>query len=214
MRSIHFYFLMLSVVFLCSAPMGRAGTIGDPVPKMSAGRWMVTAELDNWDKDMDHDVDLESTRFFAKFTYGVSGNVNIFGRIGLAEFEGDDTDSDYDPAWSVGVKAKIYEENGIEVGLLGQLFRFSGDFSGDDFDVTEIDVACGVHHHFNHELLGYGGMAVSMVELDHGHNDLEEDDPFFFFGGIEFALNNRTDLGVELRVFGESSITFLASFAL
>lgn len=208
------HILILSVVFVCQAAMGWAGTIGDPVPRMSAGRWMVTAELDNWDKDMDHDVDLESTRFLAKFTYGVSGNVNIFGRIGLAEFELGDSDSDYDPAWGAGISAKIYDDNAIEVGLVGQFFQFSGDFSGDDFDVTEIDIACGVHHQFNHELSGYGGMAISMVEIDFDHGDLDEDDPFFFFGGIEFALNPGTDLGVEVRIFGESSITFLANFAL
>ncbi|MBU0995861.1 MAG: hypothetical protein KJ737_25480 [Proteobacteria bacterium] len=204
---------MLSVIFILLATVSTAGTIGNPLPGVPEGRWRVTAELDNWDKDMDEGTDLESTRLLAKFTYGISGKVNIFGRIGFAEFEVGSADSDYEPAWGAGAKIKVYEKDNIDAGIVAQIFHFSGDFSGADFDVTEIDIACGANHQFTDVFLGYFGFSISMVEIDFDNGgDHDEDDPFFFFGGIEFKVNNATDIGLEIRTFGESSITLLANF--
>ena len=207
--------LMFMVISLfLKAPVGEAGTIGDPVPCVSEGRWMVTAELDNWDKDMDDEVDLESTRLFAKFTYGLSEKVDVFGRIGFSEFEIKTADSDYEPAFGAGFKIKVYDTDKIEAGLVGQFFLFSGDIEGVDFDVTEVDIAYAVSHRFSDLLSGYGGLSISIVEVDFDNVDLEEDDPFYFFGGIEYKLNDTTDIGFEIRIFGESSFTFFANFDL
>lgn len=209
-----FLTLLLSLSFILVTTISFAGTIGNPLPQVSDGQWMITGEFDNWDKDMDNNMDLESTRVMARFTYGISGEVDLFGRLGFSEFEIGSSDSDYEPAFGAGVKIKVHESGKMKVGVVGQFFRFSGDFSGADFDVTEIDIACGVNQKFSEALLGYAGLSISMVEVDFGRTDYDEDDPFFIFGGVEFKVNPTTDIGVEIRIFGGSSITLLANFDL
>ncbi len=211
------FILALIVMFISVSPVATAGTVGNPTATVAQGSFLVGAEIDFWEKDMDFDaggvVEVEGTKILVKGTYGISDKVDVFGKIGMADAEVGGFDSDMDIAFGLGGKVNVYEKGQIKAGVVAQILLWSGDDAGVDIDITEFDLAFGGRYEVNKDFDCYGGLMFAMVEGDIAGFDFDEDDPIGLFLGGEFTITPQARAGVELRLMSETSLTLMANFA-
>jgi len=207
------FILALIVMFISVSPVAMAGTVGNPTATVAQGSFLVGAEIDFWERDMDFDagsvVEIEGTKILVKGTYGISDKVDVFGKIGMAEVE----DSDMDIAFGFGGKVNVYEKGQIKAGVVAQFLFWSGEDAGVDIDITEFDLAFGGRYEVNKDFDCYGGLMFAMVEGDIAGSDFDEDDTIGIFLGGEFTITPQARAGVELRLMSETSLTLMANFA-
>lgn len=99
------------------------------------------------------DAEFESNRVFAKGTLGLHPNLDLFVKLGAADADGefkfvepDDTykvefDGDWDFAWGIGAKAKLYQSSsGIRIMADAQYLSYKGD---GDVDIDGVGLATG-----------------------------------------------------------------------
>ncbi len=96
------FILALIVIFVSVSPVAIAGTVGNPTATVAHRSFLVGAEIDFWDRDVDIDgvgvEGVDGTKILVKGTYGISDKIDVFGKIGMAKVE----DSGYDPAFGLG----------------------------------------------------------------------------------------------------------------
>jgi hypothetical protein len=205
------FILALIVMFASVSPVAIAGTVGNPTATVAKGSFLVGAEIDFWDRDMENGgtFDVEGTKILVKGTGGISDNIDVFAKIGMAEVE----DSGFDLAIGVGGKVNVYERGKIKAGVVAQILYWSGEDSGVDIDITEFDLAFGGSYDVTKEFDCYGGLMWSIIDGDADGNDFNEDDSIGIFLGGEFDITPQAKAGVELRLISETSVTLMASFA-
>ena len=211
------FILALIVMFASVSPVAIAGTVGNPTATVAKGSFLVGAEIDLWDRDMENGgtFDVEGTKILVKGTGGISDNIDVFGKIGLAEAEIDDAgwDSGFELAFGIGGKVNVYERGKVKAGVVAQILYWSGEDSGVDVDITEFDLAFGGSYDVTKEFDCYGGLMLAIVDGDADGNDFDADDPIGIFLGGEFDITPEAKAGVELRLISETSFTLMASFA-
>ena len=205
------FILALIVMFASVSPVAIAGTVGNPTATVAKGSFLVGAEIDFWDRDMENGgtFDVEGTKILVKGTGGISDNIDVFAKIGMAEVE----DSGFDLAIGVGGKVNVYERGKIKAGVVAQILYWSGEDSGVDIDITEFDLAFGGSYDVTKEFDCYGGLMLAIVQGDADGNDFDQDDPIGIFLGGEFDITPEAKAGVELRLISETSFTLMAGFA-
>ncbi len=205
------FILALIVMFVSVSPVAIAGTVGNPTATVAKGSFLVGAEIDIWKRDMKNGgtFDVDGTKILVKGTGGISDNIDVFAKIGMAEVE----DSGFDLAIGVGGKVNVYERGKVKAGVVAQVLMWSGDDSGADIDITEFDLAFGVSYDVTKEFDCYGGLMLAMVQGDFNGNDFDQDDPIGIFLGGEFDITPEAKAGVELRLISETSFTLMAGFA-
>ncbi len=205
------FILALIVMFVSVSPVAMAGTVGNPTATVAKGSFLVGAEIDFWKRDMKNGgtFDVEGTKILVKGTGGISDNIDVFAKIGIAKVE----DSDMGLAIGVGGKVNVYERGKVKAGVVAQVLMWSGDDSGADIDITEFDLAFGGSYDVTKEFDCYGGIMLAMVQGDANGNDFNEDDPIGIFLGGEFDITPAVKAGVELRLISETSFTLMAGFA-
>jgi hypothetical protein len=203
--------LALIVMFASVSPVAIAGTVGNPTASVAKGSFLVGAEIDFWERDMENGgtFDVDGTKILVKGTGGISDNIDVFAKIGMAEVE----DSGFDPAIGVGVKVNVYERGKVKAGVVAQVLYWSGEDSGRDIDITEFDLAFGGSYDVTKEFDCYGGLMLAIVDGDVDGDDFDEDDPIGIFLGGEFDITPEAKAGVELRLISETSFTLMAGFA-
>jgi opacity protein-like surface antigen len=74
--------------------------------------------------------EFESDMIFANFGYGVSDKLEVFLRLGMADFDANDMDGSSEFAYGLGAKATFYEEGNLKLGALLQMTwaKADGDF--------------------------------------------------------------------------------------
>jgi hypothetical protein len=205
------FILALIVMFVSVSPVAIAGTVGNPTATVAKGSFLVGAEIDFWKRDMKNGgtFDVEGTKILVKGTGGISDNIDVFAKIGMAEVE----DSDMGLAIGVGGKVNVYKRGKVKAGIVAQILYWSGEDSGVDIDITEFDLAFGGSYDVTKEFDCYGGLMLAMVQGDANGNDFNEDDPIGIFLGGEFDITPAVKAGVELRLISETSFTLMAGFA-
>ncbi len=205
------FILALIVMFASVSPVAIAGTVGNPTATVAKGSFLVGAEIDIWKRDMENGGtdDVDGTKILVKGTGGISDNIDVFAKIGIAEVE----DSDMGLAIGVGGKVNVYERGKVKAGVVAQILYWSGEDSGVDIDITDFDLAFGVSYDVTKEFDCYGGLMLAMVQGDANGNDFNEDDPIGIFLGGEFDITPAVKAGVELRLISETSFTLMAGFA-
>jgi len=205
------FILALIVMFVSVSPVAIAGTVGNPTATVAKGSFLVGAEIDFWDRDMENGgtFDVEGTKILVKGTGGISDNIDVFAKIGMAKVE----DSDMGFAIGVGGKVNVYKRGKVKAGVVAQILFWSGEDSGVDIDITEFDLAFGASYDVTKEFDCYGGLMLAIAEGDADGNDFDQDDPIGIFLGGEFDITPEAKAGVELRLISETSFTLMASFA-
>jgi hypothetical protein len=205
------FILALIVMFASVSPVAIAGTVGNPTATVAKGSFLVGAEIDFWERDMENGgtFEVDGTKILVKGTGGISDNIDVFAKIGIAEVE----DSDMGLAIGVGGKVNVYERGKVKAGVVAQILYWSGEDSGVDIDITEFDLAFGGSYDVTKEFDCYGGLMLAMLQGDADGNDFDQDDPIGIFLGGEFDITPEAKAGVELRLMSETSFTLMASFA-
>jgi len=72
----------------------------------------------------------ESDMIFANLGYGVSDKLEVFLRLGMADFDANDMDGSSEFAYGLGARATFYEEGNLKLGALLQMTwaKADGDF--------------------------------------------------------------------------------------
>ncbi len=205
------FILALIVMFASVSPVAIAGTVGNPTATVAKGSFLVGAEIDFWERDVENGgtFEVDGTKILVKGTGGISDNIDVFAKIGMAEVE----DSGFDLAIGVGGKVNVYERGKIKAGVVAQILYWSGEDSGVDIDITEFDLAFGGSYDVTKEFDCYGGLMLAIVQGDADGNDFDQDDPIGIFLGGEFDITPEAKAGVELRLISETSFTLMAGFA-
>lgn len=203
--------LALIVMFASVSPVAIAGTVGNPTATVAKGSFLVGAEIDFWERDVENGgtFEVDGTKILVKGTGGISDNIDVFAKIGMAEVE----DSDMGLAIGIGGKVNVYERGKVKAGVVAQILYWSGEDSGVDIDITEFDLAFGGSYDVTKEFDCYGGLMLAMLQGDANGNDFDQDDPIGIFLGGEFDITPEAKAGVELRLISETSFTLMASFA-
>ena len=224
------FILALIVIFVSVSPVAMAGTIGNPTASVEQGSFLVGAEIDFWERDMEDEFgdegEVEGTKILVKGTYGVSDTIDVFGKIGMAGCEfllaGFPIETDMDIAIGIGGKVNVYDQGQTKVGVVAQILLWSGDDTvlgtNVEIDATEFDLAFGGSYKVSEEFNCYGGLMYSMVSGEItisgvGSLDIDESDSIGIFIGGEFAVSPQSKVGLELRLMSETSFTLMASFA-
>jgi len=86
------FILALIVMLVSVSPVAMAGTVGNPTATVAKGSFLVGAEIDFWKRDMKNGgtFDVEGTKILVKGTGGISDNIDVFAKIGMAEVEDSD----------------------------------------------------------------------------------------------------------------------------
>jgi hypothetical protein len=230
------FVLALIVVFVSVSPVAMAGTVGSPTATVAQGSFLMGAEIDFWERDMEDEFgdegEVEGTKILVKGTFGVSDTIDVFGKIGMAGSEfnlaGFPVETDMDIAFGIGGKVNVYDQGQTKAGIVAQVLLWSGEDTSIpgapggtvEIDATEFDIAFGGSYKVSEEFNWYGGLIYSMVSGEltvsgpggSGSFDVDEADPIGIFLGGEFAISPQAKAGLELRLINETSFTFMANF--
>ena len=150
------FILALIVLIVSVSPVAIAGTVGNPTAIVAKGSFLVGGEIDIWQRDITNGgtTEIDGTKILVKGTGGITDNVDVFARIGMAKVES----SDMGFAIGVGGKVNVYERGKIKAGVVAQILYWSGEDSGVDIDITEFDFAFGGSYDVTKEFDCYGGL--------------------------------------------------------
>jgi len=204
LKKILWFFVAVVIVSLFSSPVLALDPIGAPVAEVGKGQYSIgieyvdsqldlTAENYTRDGTSYSDYDIKSAKVrktYAKLTYGLTDNWNVFGRVGVSNIEfksgtWDWVSSDYQMpfsgddqlAWGFGTTVNFFEESDTVCGVLFQIswgsseedlpYEGSGDYEGDaEFDFYEMMLAAGPKHNLSDKVSIYGGPFVYFFSGD------------------------------------------------
>jgi len=159
---------------------------------------------------------LRANEAYANLRYGVWQNVDVFGRLGAVTFsEPLFYEGDADLAWGLGAAATVYDTDKLDWGLVVQFSR--GESSNHamplwpgrvEIEAWSLQVAAGPTYQFREDLAVYGGLFYDMlrgeIEETALHLDIEEDDPFGGFVGLDWEVKEDAYLSVEFQYAGDT----------
>jgi opacity protein-like surface antigen len=206
------WFAVVVVVVSLFSSNALATTMGPPVAGLEAGKYSIGFDYsyNDWTLDMDgktsasaqyfvggtevdsgaasdsfkEDLDLESNMFFANLGYGVTDQLEVFARLGMADLSDSGFSSDQKFAWGLGAKGTFYEQDALKWGALFQITWGTADDDvsiavpdpfgpGDedvdvsmDIDWYEIKVAVGPSYELAEGVSVYGGPFYHMISGD------------------------------------------------
>lgn len=214
MKRFQWIFLLVTVFIATSAAPLWAAPIGVPGATAGANKSVVGAEANFLsDRDLTGVGEAESTQFFAKGEVGLTDRVDLNIRIGFADFEAPGINTDFGPAFGIGLKttwAQIPDAN-VKIGTVLQTVRIRAEDDSTRLGWAEYDAALGafLDSRGAQAILPYGGVAWSGLDLQ---GNAAEDDSFGFFLGVLARLGGNVQVGVELRVPDQTAISANVGF--
>jgi len=237
-----------NMILLLFFSVAMAGTIGNPTATVEQGSFRVGAEIDLMERDIESDdggeaVEAESNRYIVRGTYGISDQINVYAKLGMADCTVDEFDGDNQFTYGGGLKATIYDAGEVKIGLVAQLSHVSSEDSyeeegyygysySEDVELTwwEYEIAVGASYGGLGNFVPYGGIFYSRIDGEaevayewvnyyYGTysgsetSDFEESDSIGIFVGADYAVSEQFNLGAEARLINESSLSFWASYA-
>lgn len=215
MKRFKLMFLSVTLFIATMASSLSAAMIGVPGATAGANKSIVGAELNFLsDRDLSGGGEAESTQAFVKGEVGLTDRVDLNIRIGFGDFEAPGIDTDFGPAFGVGLKttwAQIPDAN-LKIGTVLQTTRIRAEDDSTRLGWAEYDAALGVFldSRGSQAIIPYGGVVWSGLDID--AFGAVEDDSFGFFLGVLARLGGNFQVGVELRVPDQTAIAATAGF--
>ncbi len=215
----------LSFLLMFKAPVSAA-PIG--VPGATAGTDQSTVGLElNFmiDRDLENLRDTESMTVLAKGQVGMSERVDFLYRAGFGRFELNGKDSDAGPAFGFGTKVTwaSLDDMNLKIGSVAQMLQVRADTDGGGrASFNEYDFALGVYldgggmasSGSRSILTTYGGLVFSGLEIENsGGNAFLEDNSFGAFVGLLMKMDQKTEVGAELRLLDQTALGIYVAFA-
>jgi len=221
----------LTILFLSSASYAL-DPLGPPKAVLNQGQWSPSLEYaySEMRVELDNDTpagtvfqgkstDVRASKAYANLRYGLWGNVDLFGRAGLASFEAPELsqDGDADFAWGVGAAATLRDTEKLDWGALIQYGRGKSEtrtgfpIPGEsEIEAWSLQVAGGPTYQLCDEMAVFGGLFYNLFdgELERDEPafeaDLEEENPFGVFAGLDWALKENAHLAFEVQYAGST----------
>ena len=186
---------------------------------------------------------VEYNRYQARASYGFSDTVEVFAKSGVGSMASDGDDFDEGLTIGGGVKATLMDMGELKIGAVAQALyqyneytegyynRYYRNVSANyDISTLELEIGVGASYELNNMFTPYGGVIYSNAEIEiegtanyssytyrylrSQKYTLESEDNFGIFVGTDIKINHKLDIGVELRLVHESSLSVLANFTL
>jgi len=215
----------LSFTCLLTAPAGAA-PIGVPGATVGTDQSTVGLELNFMiDRDLEGTRDTESMTVLAKGQVGMSERVDFLYRAGFGRFEMNGKDSDAGPAFGFGTKVTwaSMDDINLKVGSVAQMMQVRADADGGGRNsFTEYDFAVGAYldaggaaaSQGRSVVTTYGGFAFSGLEIEtSGGRAALEDSSFGAFVGLLMKMDQKTEVGAELRLLDQTALAIYVAFA-
>ncbi len=221
----------LTILFLSSAsyaldPLGPPKAVleqGQFSPSVEYAYSEMRLELDNKTAAgvafQGKSTEIQANKAYANLRYGVYENIDVFGRAGLTSFEAQELrqDGDADFGWGLGGAATLCDTEKLDWGVLVQFSRGESEtragwpiVSESEINAWSLQVAGGPTYQLCDEMAAYGGLFYYMLdgELEaypaDFDADLEEDNPFGVFAGLDWALKENAHLAFEVQYAGST----------
>ena len=216
----------------------QAGMLGYPVPRQQALHFRFELAGDSFQEDVQNTGDAEATtgRGLVSVAFGLTNWLDIYGRLGMAEFNVDEAlfRGNFGIAYGGGVRLRLLPLPFGYLGVAGQYLRFTSDdddSAGDNVEGEweEVDMAVGIGTRRLGPFEFYFGGAYhhSDITLDRKETrprtttrtTLESSIPFRAFLGAHFyplgdIPSGRFLVFVEARLIGETpQFTFGVQYA-
>ncbi|VAX29195.1 hypothetical protein MNBD_NITROSPIRAE01-1278 [hydrothermal vent metagenome] len=224
-------FILLAITgffsfFVALSSPAAAAPIGVPGATVGTNQSTLGLELNFMlDRDFEGPGDTESMSVLAKGQVGMSERVDFLYRAGFGRFEVGGRDSDAGPAFGFGTKVTwaTLDDMNLKIGSVAQMLqvRADGD-SGGRNSFTEYDFALGAYidaggaaaPEGRSVLTTYGGFVFSSLEIvTSGGGVALEDSSFGAFAGLLMKVNQKTEVGAELRLLDQTALSFYVAFA-
>ncbi len=211
------------VLLLWSVVSVHAGYIGYPAARQPAWQPRIEVTGDSFKAHLEGEGQTPNAttgRALATISLGLASWVELFARVGLAEFNIADADfkGDYGLAYGGGIRLRVWDLPFVQVGLLGQYLRFiseDGNSAGlaieGEWEAFDIGVGVGTRRFSAFQF--YGGVTYHEVDISLSSSvsrlNLKQETPVLAFVGVhifplvdfprgEFLVN------VEARFVGET----------
>ncbi len=202
--------------------------LGPPKALLKEGQWSVGLEYAYSQTDTeledgsfngtplpDSSSQLRANEAFVNLRYGPwHGVLDVFGRLGVVAFKDPSLqDGDADIAFGLGAAATLWHTGEkLDWGALLQFGR--GESSSHGIARTEIEawslqVAGGPTYQVRDDMKLYGGLFLDFLwgEFEGSGRfkyDLEQNDPFGVFVGLDWTVKENTDWTVEFQYAGST----------
>jgi len=144
--------VVMSVLFLAamSVDVFAIGNIGPPTAELKAGQWSVGGDYAYSDIDLDASKmkhtnsagdpammisfefeDVKTNFYYATLGYGLTENLEVYGRLGIADIKGRERWPEYSADWGsnfdndiaggVGTRFTFYKQNKVRWGVTAQM---------------------------------------------------------------------------------------------
>jgi hypothetical protein len=213
----------LLFVWFGTATVALAGTIGFPVPRQEPLHLRFELVGDSFQEALDDSGDAEATtgRALATVALGLTSWLELYGRVGLAEFNVDEAlfSGGFGFAFGGGLRARLWRFPFGQLGLAGQYLRFTSDDDDSagiriEGEWEEFDLALGIGTRRFGAFQFYGGGAYHETEITldpetGSHRTLDTETPVRLFLGVHiYPLadfpRGEFVVAVEARFIGET----------
>jgi hypothetical protein len=244
---------VMSMLFLVALSVDAfaIGNIGAPTAELKAGQWSIGGDYAYSDIDLDTGrmkytdseggsgktpfklADVKTNFYYVTLGYGLSDNLEVYGRLGIADIKGKLRWSEYhnyweggnfdnDLVWGVGTKFTFYKQGKVRWGATSQMswidtsleWKEAGGKETVDLSAYDLLVAVGPTVDMGGWKL-YGGPFFYMVNGDaddtytepsyfwKGSADVEEDSSFGGYIGAAIPLAEKIDMTFEVAAISD-----------
>ena len=236
--------LSANIFLLCLFSVATAGTIGNPTARVEQGVFQVGGEIDFGERDIDvdnsKDLEVESNRYIVTGAYGVSDQINVYAKLGMADASidehGIDFDGDMQITYGGGLRATVHEIDDVKIGVAAQISYFSSEDTEElqyyyytystDIEVTwwEYEIAAGASYEGIESFVPYGGILFSKTDGEVKATqtsavysksekvDFDEADLVGIFLGADYNVTPEFKVGLEARLMNQTSFSLMANY--
>lgn len=205
--------ILISAVLLLAVPaVASAGYMGGLSDTLGGQMLTVTAAIGYETREVEKgsfDDDFTTRSLTVKTTYGYSDKADIYLNLGFADIQ---DISSFDGAlgnlYGVGMKFLLFggANSDAKISIDFGLETYESRDSGLDYEYLEYYAAATVSKKSGN-FTPYGGIKLSDGEVDReGGSDLDTEDSFGIFGGVDYFVNPNVYFLGEVHIFAEESL--------
>ncbi|MDH3349688.1 MAG: hypothetical protein OEM02_16500 [Desulfobulbaceae bacterium] len=179
---------ILGLGFLVGATSAQASTVGNPTATTPSGAFQIGLDIESHERDYTDDDNFtstaESNRYQARAAFGITSNIELFVKGGMASLTSDDMDQDLDDGavFGGGIKATVLDSGKLKVGVVAQVLSqtneysettsgyYAGYYANVDYTVEvsllETELALGASYQAGDRFTPYAGIMYSNVDVD------------------------------------------------
>lgn len=214
MRDKMFLVALVTAAILASSPAAYCLGIGSPGKTLDLGGSSISGSFGLTEMEVD-DVDVESKSIIFKGAVGAREGLTPYLKLGFADLErGGGFQGNLGFAWGGGVLFELVapgERSGLSVDLDLQILFWDSEDGGSSIDVLEGQAAL-LGSMKSGGTTGYGGIALTAVEVDGAGQDLDESTLGHLFFGVDYLIDFNWYFSAEAHLFGQDSITLAVGY--